>query len=85
MLKIGDGQLGWLKEFLLGHCETDIDKADAEDIIQTFRDLWVVAKTAEKLLSKPPAVYQPHSRKKDLRHVLNKLYRIDESESPVET
>lgn len=76
---INDNQVAWLKEYLLSRAETDADKQDALDIFQTFRDLWAVAKTAEKLLSKPPAVYQPHSRKKELRATLNKLYGTDET------
>ena len=45
---IEDKQMGWLKEFLRRICESPEDQIEAEDIVDTFRKLWVVAKASEQ-------------------------------------
>lgn len=45
---ITDHQLAWLREFLEGLCNTAADRSEVEEIVDTFRKLWMVAKAAEK-------------------------------------
>jgi hypothetical protein len=70
---IDEKHTGWLKEWLADRCTTDADKATADEIKRAFRDLWKVAKAAEKLIDKPPAVLEPGSRKAELKAALDNL------------
>ena len=45
---ISDHQISWLKEFLLGLCDNAADRSEMEEIVDTFRKLWRVAKAAEQ-------------------------------------
>ncbi len=45
---IRNENIRWLREFLLDLCEKDADKAEVQDIVDSVRKLWHVAKAAEQ-------------------------------------
>jgi len=45
---IRDTQLPWLKEFLLARVETMVDRENAQEIIDSFRALWVIARAGAR-------------------------------------
>ncbi len=70
---ITDKQIGWLREFLAALCSTDADRMNATELVETFRQLWKVARAAEFVIEKPPAQYEPGSRKAELKLALDIL------------
>jgi hypothetical protein len=72
---IGENQMAWLKEYLERLAIEEADKENAADIAETFRNLWTAIKVAEKMLRKPPAEYQTHSRKSEFKIALDTLYQ----------
>jgi hypothetical protein len=45
---ITEKSAGWLKEYLRERCLTDVDRSNADEIIDTFRKLWTLAKACEE-------------------------------------
>ena len=45
---ITENQSAWLKEFLYSICQTDVDRNEIPEILETFRKLWHVAKAAKE-------------------------------------
>lgn len=68
---IRDRQITWLKEFLSGICVTEADRAEVEEIVDTFRKLWRVAlaaaqnpyKQSPRLTEALDAIKEPDSRR----------------------
>ena len=71
---IDEGQIGWMKEYLGDRAFTDADRESVEEIIETFRALWKVAKSAGRIIEKPPVEYLPGSRKGELKLALDILH-----------
>lgn len=67
---ITDHQIGWMKEFLEGLCQTDGDRVSVAEILATFRQLYEVLAMAKPMISRPPAAYAPHSRKYKLQQAI---------------
>lgn len=40
---IDEKQIGWLKEFLFSVCVEEVDRNEVDEILDTFRKLWVIA------------------------------------------
>ena len=45
---VDDKQLGWLKDFLRARCKDPEDRESVDDIVNTLRKLWVVARASEQ-------------------------------------
>ena len=67
----------WLKEHLAAHELNDEDKKSTDDIVRTFRALWVVVKAARGLVDKTKVVYLPGSRKGQLLAAITALGELD--------
>lgn len=45
---IRNENLSWVREFFIGLCDNDADKAEVHEIVESLRKLWHVAKAAEQ-------------------------------------
>jgi hypothetical protein len=67
---IDSRQISWLKEFLLGLCVTDADRASVAEIVETFRALHNVLTASKRMINKTPSRYSANSRKGQLQEAL---------------
>ncbi len=71
-----DEQIPYCKEFLDRLCVTEADRKDAADLIETLRALFQVLAIAKKMVSRPPAMYSPNSRKGQLQEAIKPFIKV---------